>query len=153
MTPFLIALHIIIMFTATALAQGPAFLLWRAMRREDVAAMRGIVDTYQGIGIVVGPLYGIGVIVGLIAVFVGRVRPVRPVADHRLRPYAHRLRDPVARDGPAHDPGRLGRPRQPARRAVAELRAAISHATTPLFWVDAILIVLFIIDMVVKPFS
>lgn len=153
MTPVLIALHIILMFTATALAQGPAFLLWLAMRRGDVVAMRGIVDTYQGIGMLVGPLYGIGVIVGLVTVFVGGYDPFAPwliiayiltliaFATPSLVTVPRMIRVGAA----AHD--------SPVEAPSDELRAAISHATTPVFWVDAILIVLFIIDMVVKPFS
>ena len=34
-----------------------------------------------------------------------------------------------------------------------ELRAEIARASGPVFWIDAALIVLFIVDMVVKPFS
>jgi hypothetical protein len=152
-TPFLIALHVTIMFAATALAQGPAFLLWRAMRRGDVVAMRGIVDMYQGIGILVGPLYGIGVIVGLITVFVGGYNPFAPwliiayiltliaFATPSLVTVPRMVRVGAA----AHD--------SPIEAPSDELRTAISHATTPVFWVDAILVVLFIVDMVVKPFS
>jgi hypothetical protein len=141
------------MFTATAIAQGPAFLLWRAMRREDVAAIRGIVDMYQGVGILVGPIYGIGVIVGLITVFVGGYDPFAPwliiayiltliaFATPSLVTVPRMIRVGAA----AHD--------SPLDAPSDELRTAIRHASTPVFWVDAILIVLFIIDMVVKPFS
>ena len=153
MTPFLVALHVTIMFAATALAQGPAFLLWRAMRRGDVAAMRGIVDMYQGIGILVGPLYGIGVIVGLVAVFVGGFDPFAPwlIIAYVLTLVAFATPSLVTvprmiRVGAAAHDSPLDAPSQ-------ELRDAISHATTPVFWVDAVLVVLFIVDMVVKPFS
>jgi hypothetical protein len=152
-TPYLVALHVTLMFAATALAQGPAFLLWRAMRRGDVLAMRGVVDMFQGAGVLVGPLYGLGVVVGLIAVFVGGFDPFAPwlliayvlTIIAFVTPQLVTVPRMIRVGAAAHD--------SPVDAPSPELRTAISHATTPVFWVDAVLIVLFIIDMVVKPFS
>ena len=49
MTPALIALHVSVMFAATVVSRGPAVLLYRAMRRSDVAGIRGIMDHFQSL--------------------------------------------------------------------------------------------------------
>lgn len=152
MTPYLVATHVVLMFAGVALAQGPAVLLWGALRREDVPAIRGLLGSMRSSGRFIGPVYMLGVLAGLTAVFVGGFDPLAPwlliayaltlVASILPRiiviPRAQRLAA-AAMASPLDAPS-------------AELRAEIAAATTPVFWLDAAVILLLILDMVLKPF-
>ena len=153
MTPVLVALHIIIMFAATSISQGPAFLLYRSMRRNDVPGIRAVLGQYQGLGPLIGPTFGLGVLVGLVTVFVGEYDPLAPwlliaygltvvaIATPRLVTVPRMMRVGAAAAA------------SPADAPSPELRAEINRAAGPVFWIDAAILVLFIVDMVVKPFS
>lgn len=149
----LVALHVLIMFSAVAISQGPAFMLHAAMRRGDVAAIRGVSGQFAPLGRFIGPTFGVGVLVGLAAVFVGEFDPFAPwlliaygltvlaIATPRLVTVPRMMRvGQAAAASPLEEPS-------------ADLRAAITAATTPIYWLDAAILALFIIDMVVKPFS
>lgn len=153
MTTALVALHVLVMFAATTVSQGPAFLLFRAMRRGDVPAIRTVVGQYRGLGAFIGPLYGLGVVIGVVTVFVGDYDPFAPwlLIAYGLTVVAFATPQLVTvprmmRIGAAAEASPTDAPSQ-------ELRAEISRASGPVFWIDAALIVLFIVDMVVKPFS
>ena len=153
MTVALVVLHVVVMFTAVAISQGPAILLYGAMRRGDVAAIRGIGAGYGRIGPLIGALFGIGVLIGLLAVFVGGYDPLAPwlliaygltvvaFLTPRLVTVPRIMRVVEAAEG------------SPADAPSPELSEAIRAAVGPVFWVDAILLVLFVVDMVGKPFS
>jgi hypothetical protein len=153
MTLALVVLHVLVMFTAVAISQGPAILLFTAMRRGDVAAIRGIGAGYGRIGPLIGALFGIGVVIGLAAVFVGGYDPFEPwlliaygltvvaFLTPRLVTVPRIMRVvTAAAESPADVPS-------PA------LSDAIRAAVGPVFWIDAAILVLFIVDMVAKPFS
>ena len=153
MTTVLVVLHVLIMFTAVAISQGPAFMLHGAMRRGDVTAIRGVSAQYGQLGRFIGPMFGIGVVVGLIAVFVGGYDPFAPwlLIAYVLTVIA--FLTPLLITGPRTMRVVEAANESPTDAPSGDLRAAISAATGPIFWIDAALIVLFIVDMVAKPFS
>ena len=67
--PIFVFLHVLTMFTAVALAYGPAALIILASRRNDVPALRGIVTTYERLGPIVGATFALGIVLGFLAVF------------------------------------------------------------------------------------
>jgi hypothetical protein len=151
MVTALIVLHVTVMFAATAISQGPAFVLWRAMRGGDVTAIRTVLEQYGTLGKFIGPLYGGGVVIGLITVFVGGYDPFALwlLIAYGLTLVAFAtpivlLQPRVLRLAAAAEASPLDAP-SPA------LRDEIARFATPVFWVDAALIVLFIIDMIAKP--
>ena len=67
--PIFVFLHVLTIFAAVALAYGPAALIILASRRRDVGALRGIVNTYDRLGAAVRPTFGLGIVFGFAAVF------------------------------------------------------------------------------------
>lgn len=153
MTLTLVVLHVIVMFAATALSQGPAFLLWRAMQRGDVAAIRGVGDQFGQVARYIGPMYIGGVVIGLIAVFVGGYDPFAPwlIIAYVLTVIA--FTTPMIVTGPRMARVAEAAAQSPVEAPSDDLRSAIAASSAPVFWIDGALIVLFIVDMVAKPFS
>lgn len=153
MTTVLVVLHVLTMFTAVAISQGPALMLWIAMRRGDVMAIRGVGVGYQKVGPAIGALFGIGVLFGVAAIFAGGFDPFAPwliiayvltviaFLTPRLLTVPIMMRVMAAAEESSSDAP------SPA------LSEAIGRAVGPIFWVDAVILVLFIVDMIVKPFS
>jgi hypothetical protein len=76
--PIFVFLHVATMFVAVAVAYGPTALLIAATRRGDVLALRSISGTYNRLGErVVGPLFGVGVLFGVIAIFAHGFDPLQ----------------------------------------------------------------------------
>jgi hypothetical protein len=152
-TSLLVFLHISVMFSAVAISQGPAFLLYRAMRRNDVAAIRAIGGQFATIGPKIGMVFGVGVVIGLITVFVGGWNPLSTwlLIAYVLTVVA--MLTPRVLTAPRMM--RVGRAavQSPLEAPSPELRSEIAAATQPVYWLDAAILVLFVIDMVVKPFS
>ena len=153
MIVLLVLLHILVMFTAVAISQGPAVLLYSAMRRGDVTAIRGVGEGFGRVGRFIGPMFGIGVLIGLVAVFVGGFDPLAPwlLIAYGLTVVA--FLTPILVTGPRMMRVVEAAAASPTEEPSPELRTAIGAAAGPVFWIDAALIVLFIVDMVVKPFS
>jgi prepilin signal peptidase PulO-like enzyme (type II secretory pathway) len=62
-------LHVLTMFAAVAMAYGPTLLMMVAGRRQDVRALRAITATYNTLGErVIGPTFGIGILFGFAAI-------------------------------------------------------------------------------------
>lgn len=153
MTTALVVLHVLIMFGAVAISQGPTFMLYGAMRRGDVASIRGIAAQFNRLGRFIGPAFGIGVVIGLIAVFTGGYDPLAPwlIIAYVLTVIA--FLTPQLVTGPRMMRVVQAAEASPLDAPSPDLRAAITANAGPIFWVDSALIVLFVIDMVAKPFS
>lgn len=153
MTQLLITSHVILMFVGVAMSQGPALLLWNALRRGDVVAIRGILNTGRISAKFIGPVYLVGVLLGLVAVFTGKYNPL---AGWLIIAYVLTLVafiSPQVLITPTYKRLGMAAGASPIEAPSAELRAEIVRATTPVFWLDALVILLLIIDMVLKPFS
>jgi hypothetical protein len=75
--PIFIFLHVLAMFIAVALAYGPAALLVVATQRKDVRALRAISSTNERVGPLVGIFFGLGIVLGLVSVFVYGFDPLQ----------------------------------------------------------------------------
>jgi hypothetical protein len=75
--PIFIFLHVLSMFTAVALAYGPAALMVVASRRRDVRALRGVVETSDRLGPAVGAFFALGIVLGVVAIFVHGFDPLQ----------------------------------------------------------------------------
>ena len=73
-----IALHIAAMFAAIAFAFGPLIVLILAVRRRDVPGIRGLLTAQGPVARWIGPAFGVGILLGLVAVFTNGYDPLRP---------------------------------------------------------------------------
>lgn len=153
MTTALVVLHVLVMFTAVALSQGPAFVLYSAMRRKDVPAIRAVGASLGRIGPMIGPIFGLGVLIGLAAVFASGFDPFEPwlVIAYVLTVVA--ILVPRFVTVPLMMRVTIAAADSPTDAPSPALTEAIRGAVGPAFGIDAAIIVLFIVDMVAKPFS
>jgi hypothetical protein len=152
-TALLVFLHISVMFSAVAISQGPAFMLYRAMQKHDVAGIRAIGGQFATIGPKIGMVFGVGVVIGLITVFVGGWNPLSPwlLIAYVLTVVA--ILTPRLVTAPRMMRVGMAAAQSPLDAPSPELRSEIAAATQPIYWLDAAILVLFVVDMVVKPFS
>lgn len=153
MTAIFTTLHIVLMFAGVALTQGAAILLYQALRRNDVTGIRGVLGGMRNVSPWMGPTFGLGVLFGLVAVFVGGFNPLAPwlLIAYVLTLVAFVIPRIVTIPRAMRLGAAAGK--SPADSPSPELRAEIAAATTPVFWLDAAIIVLLIADMVLKPFA
>ena len=74
----LVFLHVLAMFGAVAVAGGGDLVLRRIAQTRDVRAIRTAFDVYGRIARLIPVLFGIGLIFGLIAIFVEAFNPFAP---------------------------------------------------------------------------
>lgn len=153
LTAVLVFLHIAVIFAAVTISQGTAFMLYRAMQRNDVAGIRAIGGEFAAIGPKIGMFFGVGVLIGLAAVFVGGWDPLSPwlLISYGLTLVAVLV--PRLLTAPRMVRVGVAAAQSPLEAPSPELRRAIAEATHPVYWLDAAILVLFVLDMVVKPFS
>jgi hypothetical protein len=147
-------LHIATMFTAVTLTIGPTVLLRRIGKSGDVSAIRRSFAMAAPIIKAAPALYGLGAALGIVAIFTNGFDPFQPflliayglfvlatfVGIRFNAPWFARVSEAAANSPDA----------APSRELAAELESPISRF---LDWFDPILILLFIFDMVVKPFG
>ena len=153
MTVF-IYIHILAMFLAVAFAQGPLLVLMAAVSRRDIPAIRGQLTAQMPLVRWIGPLFGLGILLGLVAVFTNGFDPLRPwlliayvltviaavLPQFSSAAYGKRLGMALA-NSPGDTPS-------------AELAAVLDDVgAKALIWVDMLVIAALIADMVLKPFS
>lgn len=73
-----IFLHILTMFIAVALAYGCHLLTLVAVRSHDVSTVRAVTRTVGRVGQWIGPTFGIGVLLGIVAIFTNGFNPLAP---------------------------------------------------------------------------
>jgi hypothetical protein len=147
-------LHIATMFTAVTLTIGPTVLLRRIGKSGDVSAIRRSFAMAAPIIKAAPALYGLGAALGIVAIFTNGFDPFQPflliayglfvlatfVGIRFNAPWFARVSEAAANSPDA----------APSPELAAELESPISRF---LDWFDPILILLFIFDMVVKPFG
>ena len=74
--PIFVFLHVLSMFTAVALAYGPAAMMVVASQRRDVRSLRAIVATAERLGPAVGAAFATGIVLGVISIFVHGFDPL-----------------------------------------------------------------------------
>jgi hypothetical protein len=147
-------LHIATMFTAVAVTIGPWLLLRRVARSGDVAAIRRTFASAAPITRFVPPLYMLGAALGIVAIFTNGFDPFQPflliayglfvlatvVGIVVTEPWLKRVTQTAAES--------------PDAAPSPELSAALQDPKMQVIdWFDPLIILLFIFDMVVKPFG
>ena len=150
--PVFILLHVLAMFTAVALAYGPAALMVIATRSRDVRSLRAISATNERLGPFVGIFFGLGIVLGFVAVFTNSFDPLQGwlviayvlvIASLLMTflftsPWLRRVSQAAEAS--------------PDEAMSPELDALLNSSRNQLLLIfDALLIVLLIADMVLKP--
>ena len=147
-------LHIATMFTAVALTIGPTIVLRRIGKSGDVPAIRRSFAATGPIIKAAPALYGLGAALGVVAIFTNGFDPFQPflLIAYALfivataagivfnAPWFQRVAQAAAASPDA----------APSPELAVELDAPVARF---LDWFDPIIILLFLFDMVVKPFG
>jgi hypothetical protein len=147
-------LHIAIMFSAVAGTIGPTVLLRRIGRSGDVPAIRRSFAMAAPIIKAAPALYGLGAALGIVAIFTNGFDPFQPflliayglfvlatlVGIRFNAPWFQRVAETSAASPDA----------VPSPQLAAALDSPVARF---LDWFDPVIILLFIFDMVVKPFG
>jgi len=147
-------LHIGVMFAAVAISIGPEFLLRSIGRSGDVRAIRTGYSLGERIGKAIPPLFFIGLIFGLLTAWVEEMNFLAPwlLIAYVLFVIATLLGARVFAPHIAHVAALAAQ--SPDDAPSTELRAALADRRADnLFWVEAVIIIAFVFDMVIKPFS
>jgi hypothetical protein len=147
-------LHIAVMFTAVAVTIGPNILLRRIGKSGEVPAIRHSFALAAPVTRFIPPLYMLGAALGIVAIFTNGFDPFQPflliayvlfviatvVGIRVTEPWFKRVIEASATS--------------PDAAPSPELAAALdAPAGRFLDWFDPLIILLFIFDMVVKPFG
>jgi len=146
--------HVATMFTAVAVTIGPALLLRRIGRSGDVAAIRRSFALAAPIIRAIPMLFGLGALLGIVAIFTNGFNPFQPflliayvlfiitaiIGARITEPWFKRVAETAASS--------------PDEAPSPELRAALDDPRARFTdWFDPIIILVFIFDMIVKPFG
>ena len=147
-------LHIATMFAAVAVAIGSWLILRRIGRSGDVPAIRGTFASGASLTRLVPILYGLGAALGIVAIFTNDFDPFQPflliayglfilatvVGAVVIEPWLKRVTQAAAES--------------PDAAPSAELAALLGDPKARVIdWLDPLIILLFVFDMVVKPFA
>ena len=150
--PIFVFLHVLTMFTAVALAYGPAALIVLSSRRGDVRALRGIVTTYERLGPLVGAAFGLGIVFGFLAVFFHGFDPLLGWLVIAYVLVGASLVMTFTFTNPWIKKVAAAAQASPDDRMSPELTTLVNSPRNQLLLtVDALIIVLLIADMVLKP--
>lgn len=149
-----IFLHIATVMTAVAFSIGPTFLLRRVADSGDVPAMRRSFALAAPLIRIIPALFGVSALLGIVAIFTNDYNPFEPwlliayvlfvlaasVGARLTTPWFNRMVKASA-ESPDSGPS-------------SELAAAVGD---PLMWwvewFDRAIVLVFLLDMVIKPFS
>jgi hypothetical protein len=147
-------LHIAVMFAAVAIALGPELVLRGIGRSRDVRVIRAGYSLAERIGRAIPPLFFTGLIFGLLTAWVGGMNFLAPwlLIAYGLFIVATILGARVTAPHVSHVAALAAR--SPDEAPSTELATAMAgRRADVLFAVDAIIILAFVFDMVVKPFT
>ena len=147
-------LHIVFMFAGVAAADGMGFLVFRIAGTRDVAAIRTTYRLMRPITVAVVPLFFIGLIFGVISIFAIGFDPFEPWLLIAYALFVIQVLLGSLFVDRWH--GRVGAAvmAEDADPNSGELQAALNDRTGQrVALLQSALVILFIFDMVVKPFS
>ncbi len=147
-SPILLLLHIGTMFAVVALHSGPQILILVSARTGQPAAVAGIAGAYARSGRAVPPLGIAGVLFGIATALAG--------AFNLLAPWlliAYALFGLIVVYGAAIVVPYIAGLGEAAREARPTYEALIGRRLSVIVAIDALIYVLIIADMVLKPFS
>jgi hypothetical protein len=147
-------LHVLSMFSAVAVAYGPAFLLRRAAATRHVPTIRAVFSMGKVTGQLVAPLFIVGFLFGLIAIFTEGLNPFRPWLLIAYVLFAigmftgARIHAPYAiAVGTAAEASADTAPSPELNQALDNPQERFAY------WLDYVVIIGLIFDMVIKPFG
>jgi uncharacterized membrane protein len=150
--PIFVFLHVLSMFTAVALAYGPAAMMVVASQRRDVRSLRAIVSTAERLGPAVGAAFAGGIVLGVISIFVHGFDPLQGWLVIAYVLVAMSIGMTVFFTNPWLRKVAAAAEASPDDQMSAELSTLVdSPRNRALLVFDALLIVLLIADMVLKP--
>lgn len=150
--PVFVFLHVLAMFVAVAMAYGPAMLMVVAGRRRDVRALRAITATSNRLGPFVGATFGVGTVLGIVAIFVHGFNPLQGWLVIAYVLVVASLVMTFSFTSPWLKKVEAAAAASPDDTMSTELDALVNGGRNQaLLVVDALLIVALIADMVLKP--
>jgi hypothetical protein len=154
LVPIFIFLHVLSMFMGVALAYGPAALQVAASRRGDVRSLRAISTYSLKLGPFVGIVFGLGLVFGIISIFVHNFNPLQGWLVIAYVLFAASLVMTFTFTNPWMRKVSAAADASPDDSMSPELNAVLnSPRNRALLALDAFLIVLLIADMVLKPLN
>jgi hypothetical protein len=147
-------LHIAVMFTAVAISTGPELVLRGVARSGDVRAIRAGYAIADRIGKAIPPAFFIGMILGLLTAWAGGFNFLAPwlLIAYVLFVVATILGARFASPHIAHVAALAVQ--SPDEAPSAELATALAdRGANVIFVVESLIIIAFVFDMVLKPFS
>ena len=149
-----IYLHILVMFGAVAMSFGVQLVSMVAARSGSLATLRGALGAVRPIARFIGPAFGLGILLGIVAIFTNDYDPLKPWL---IIAYVLTVAALVwANVWTAPRMGALGAAAMQSPEGApfsSDLQAAISRNFGLVAFVDTLLIAALIADMVLKPFS
>jgi hypothetical protein len=147
-------LHVATMFTAVAASVGPNFLLRRVAGSGDVPAIRKTFALGAPLSKAIGPLFTLGAALGIVAIFTNDLNPFEPFLVIAYVMFVAATVVGLAFDAPWERRVTQLAAESPDDAPSAAL-AAVLHDGRMVWvaWFDRLIIVAFVFDMVIKPFS
>ena len=150
--PIFIFLHVLTMFVAVAMAYGPAVLMMAASSRGDVEALRGVMRANAYVVRLVPLAFILGLAFGVVAIFVHRFDPLAGWLVIAYLLFAAAIVITSVFTDPWMKHVAAAAEASPPTEFSAELRSLLTSPRNRfLLIVDALIIVLLIADMVLKP--
>ncbi len=147
-------LHVAIMFTAVAVTIGPTLVLRRIGRSGDVPAIRRSFALAAPVIRFVPPLYMLGAVLGIVAIFTNGFNPFQPFLLIAYGLFILATVVGVVITDPWFKRVTKLSAESPDAPASPELTAALEDSRINIIdWFDPLIILAFIFDMIVKPFG
>jgi hypothetical protein len=151
---YFVFLHIVAMFAAVSIAYGPMFLLRRAASTRHVPTIRGVFGLARNIGRAAAAMFGIGFILGVVAIFTDGYDPFAPWLIIAYVLFVLTAVTGARISGPWVEKVAELANASPDAAASTQLREALDEPLPQMtFYADLAVIVLILFDMVIKPFS
>jgi hypothetical protein len=147
-------LHIATMFTAVALSLGPAVLIRFVARNRNARSIQAVAEGSASLARFIGPIFALGVIFGLVTVFVGGFDFLAPWLIVAYVLFAVGIAVGAGGEGPwTAEVARAAAANAEPTAGPALVGLLTSQRANFLFWAFALILLALIFDMVVKPFS
>lgn len=146
--------HVATMFTAVAFALGPSYLLQRIARMADVPTIRHSFAIGVPLFKMIPVLYMAGAALGILAIFTNGLNPFAPFLLIAYALFIIATVVGITQNGPWFERVIKLLAESPDDAKSPALAAALEDPRMKLVdWFDRFLILAFVFDMIVKPFS
>jgi hypothetical protein len=147
-------LHVVTMFTAVAASLGPAYLLQRIARSAEVSTIRRSFTLAAPVFKAIPILFTSGAALGIVAIFTNGLNPFEPFLLIAYLMFVMATLVGITMNAPWERRVIQLAVESPDAAPSPELAAALNDPRMKLVdWFDRLIIVAFVFDMIVKPFS